>query len=43
MNFLNAHWNNLIMANYELSPHLLQPYVPSGTILDFYQGKVLTF
>jgi uncharacterized protein YqjF (DUF2071 family) len=39
MNFLTAHWSNLIMANYEVSPDLLQPYVPPGTELDFYHGK----
>jgi uncharacterized protein YqjF (DUF2071 family) len=27
------------MANYEVPPALLQPYVPPGTELDFYEGK----
>jgi uncharacterized protein YqjF (DUF2071 family) len=39
MNFLTAKWNNIIMANYEISPEVLQPYIPPGTMLDFYHGK----
>ena len=27
------------MANYEVSPELLKPYIPAGTLLDFYEGK----
>jgi uncharacterized protein len=40
MNFLTAKWENLIMANYEVAPELLQNYLPFGTELDDYQGKV---
>jgi uncharacterized protein len=39
-NFLTARWENLIMANYEVNPELLLPYVPVGTELDFFEGKV---
>jgi len=38
-NFLEASWKNLIMANYEIEPELLMPYLPKGTELDFYNGK----
>ncbi len=38
-NFLTARWANLIMANYEVSPSLLLPYIPNGTALDYYKGK----
>lgn len=38
-NFLEASWKNLIMANYEIEPELLIPYLPKGTELDFYNGK----
>jgi len=37
--FLKAQWHNLIMANYEIDPDLLKPYLPKGVELDFYQGK----
>jgi uncharacterized protein YqjF (DUF2071 family) len=38
-NFLNAKWENLIMANYSIDPEILLPYLPKGTELDFYKGK----
>ena len=37
--FLHAEWNNLIMANYAVSPETLLPYVPNKTELDFFEGK----
>jgi hypothetical protein len=37
--FLSAKWENLIMANYEVHPDLLTPYLPKGVELDFYNGK----
>jgi uncharacterized protein YqjF (DUF2071 family) len=37
--FLRASWENLIMANYEIEPSLLVPYLPKGVELDFYQSK----
>jgi uncharacterized protein len=39
MTFLTASWRKLLMANYEVSPEILQPYVPHGTELDFWKGK----
>lgn len=39
MNFLNAKWQNIIMANYEISPEHLLPYLPKGVELDYYQDK----
>ncbi|OUR99383.1 hypothetical protein A9Q86_12495 [Flavobacteriales bacterium 33_180_T64] len=39
MTFLKAYWKNLILINYEIAPNLLKPYVPKGTVLDFYNGK----
>ncbi|HEX9152863.1 MAG TPA: DUF2071 domain-containing protein [Flavobacterium sp.] len=37
--FLSARWENLIMANYEVNPDLLTPYLPHGVELDFYSNK----
>ena len=37
--FLSAEWRDLVMLSYEVDPAILQPYVPSGTILDSSQGK----
>jgi hypothetical protein len=37
--FLTADWRNLVMLNYAVDPALLAPLVPSGTELDFYDGK----
>jgi len=37
--FLKAHWQNLIMANYEIDPSILLPYLPKGLHLDFHNGK----
>ena len=37
--FLKASWENLIMANYEVEPALLMPYLPKGVELDYYQSK----
>ena len=39
MTFLTAEWRKLMMANYIVPPALLQPYVPHGTELDFWQGR----
>ncbi len=38
-NFLTARWENLIMANYEVDPKILLPYLPTGTELDTFGGK----
>ncbi len=37
--FLTAYWENLIMANYEISPDVLTPYLPHGVELDFFNNK----
>jgi len=37
--FLEAEWNNLIMANYAIDPALLLPYLPHKTELDTFNGK----
>ncbi len=37
--FLTAKWQDLVMANYEVEPKLLQEFVPKGTSLDFHDGK----
>jgi uncharacterized protein len=37
--FLRAKWKNLVMVNYAVDPALLEPYLPPGTSLDYYEGK----
>ncbi|MEO8762594.1 MAG: DUF2071 domain-containing protein [Bacteroidia bacterium] len=37
--FLKANWENIIMANYVVPPHVLYPYLPNGVALDLYQGN----
>ena len=37
--FLTAKWHDLIMANYEIEPSLLENFVPKGVELDFHEGK----
>lgn len=37
--FLTAKWQNLIMANYEIEPAILLPYLPKGVELDYFHGK----
>jgi len=39
--FLQAHWKNLLMLNYEVDPEILKPHVPPGTVLDLWHGKAL--
>ena len=39
MSFLTAEWRKLAIANYEVSPDLLKPYLPVGTELDFWEDK----
>ena len=38
--FLTAEWRNLAMLNYEVDAGLLLPFVPAGTELDDWNGKV---
>lgn len=40
MKFLKAEWRKLILANYIVQPELLQPYLPYGTELDYWNGKL---
>ncbi len=37
--FLSARWENLIMANYEVNPDVLKPFLPKGVELDLFQDK----
>ena len=37
--FLKANWENIIMANYEIDPKILEPFIPKGVELDLYNGK----
>jgi len=37
--FLNAQWKNLIMANYEVNPAVLEKYLPYKTELDTWNGR----
>ncbi len=37
--FLTAKWRDLVMANYEIEPSLLENFVPKGVELDFHEGK----
>jgi uncharacterized protein YqjF (DUF2071 family) len=38
--FLTAEWRMVAMLNYEAEPGLLQRFVPAGTELDCWQGKL---
>jgi len=37
--FLTAEWRWLAVLNYEIVPAVLKPFVPTGTELDFWDGK----
>ncbi|MEM6770087.1 MAG: DUF2071 domain-containing protein [Bacteroidota bacterium] len=39
MPFLTAEWRKLAFANYPVDPALLEPFVPYGTELDYWNGK----
>ncbi|MBI3415245.1 MAG: DUF2071 domain-containing protein [Verrucomicrobia bacterium] len=39
--FLTAHWKHLAMLNYEIEPSALAPFVPAGTELEPWNGKML--
>lgn len=39
--FLTAEWRWLTMLNYEIEPSVLEPFVPRGTELDRWQGRVM--
>lgn len=38
--FLTAQWSNLVMLNYAIDRVLLDPFVPRGTELDSFEGKI---
>jgi uncharacterized protein len=38
--FLTAEWRYLVMLNYEIDPALLRPFVPQGTELDDWHGRI---
>jgi uncharacterized protein YqjF (DUF2071 family) len=37
--FLTAEWKHLAIFNWEIDPAVLEPYVPDGLDLDFWNGK----
>lgn len=37
--FLKANWENIIMANYEIAPAILNKYLPKGVKVDLFNGK----
>jgi uncharacterized protein len=37
--FLTAEWRKLIMAQYDVKPKLLMPYLPKGVEFDLYEGR----
>jgi uncharacterized protein YqjF (DUF2071 family) len=37
--FLTANWRYLAMLNYVVDPHLIAPFVPTGTEIDFDYGE----
>jgi uncharacterized protein YqjF (DUF2071 family) len=38
--FLSARWENLIMANYTVTPEVFKRYLPNGVELDLFNNKV---
>lgn len=40
MNFLSAHWRDLLLANYSVDRQVLAPFVPLGTSIDEFNGHV---
>jgi uncharacterized protein YqjF (DUF2071 family) len=39
MSFLKAEWKRLVLANYEVDPELLKPYLPYKTELDIWNDR----
>jgi uncharacterized protein len=37
--FLSAKWKNLVMVNFPVDPSILEPYLPAGTKLDYFEGQ----
>jgi uncharacterized protein YqjF (DUF2071 family) len=39
--FLTAEWRDLVLLNYDAPATLLEPLVPRGTALDYFEGRLL--
>jgi uncharacterized protein YqjF (DUF2071 family) len=39
--FLTAQWRHLAMLNYDIDPGVLAPFLPAGTELDRFEGRVI--
>ena len=37
--FLKANWENIVMANYEISEEILTKYLPKDVSIDLFNGK----
>ena len=37
--FLKANWEQIIMANYEIDPEVLKPFLPKGVEIDLFNNK----
>ena len=37
--FLTAQWRKLIMAQYEVEPEILEPYLPEGVEIDLFRNR----
>lgn len=37
--FFTADWLNLVVLNYEIEPSIVEPFVPKGSDIDFWNGK----
>jgi len=37
--FLTARWRHLAMLNWPVAPEVVEPFIPRGTELDFFQGR----
>ena len=38
--FLTAEWRHVAMLNFEIDPKVLRPFVPAGTELDDWRGRI---
>lgn len=39
--FMTGHWEDLIVTTFEVHKHILEPYLPKDTEIDFFEGKAL--
>jgi uncharacterized protein len=37
--FLTAEWRHLLMLNFEIAPERIEPFVPRGVEIDFWNGR----